>query len=242
MKIGVFVDGFNLYYGGREHFCLGQPSPPGWKWLDIRGLAESFAGWQGSSVDRVVYCTALRDKAGDPSSSADQRVYLDALLAHSSVDHIEFGVYVSRTKTGLLLSGGSQRPRIVPAPGPVGLPGHPVLNPDGTSGLLVRVRAFEEKGSDVNVGSHLLHDVLTGRVDAAIVISNDSDLALPLRLARQRVPVGLLNPSPKPLAVRLRGRPDDGAGRHWWRALRPADFQRHQLPPVVAGLHRPAGW
>jgi hypothetical protein len=78
-----------------------------------------------------------------------------------------------------------------------------VTNPDGTSGLLVRIRAFEEKGSDVNVGTHLMHDVLSGQVDAVIVVSNDSDLALPVRIARQHVPVGLLNPSQKPLATRL---------------------------------------
>jgi len=43
-----------------------------------------------------------------------------------------------------------------------------VTNPDGTSGLLVRIRAFEEKGSDVNVGTHLMHDVLSDHVDAVI--------------------------------------------------------------------------
>lgn len=46
----------------------------------------------------------------------------------------------------------------------------------------------EEKGSDVNVASHLLLDVLTGAADAAIVISNDSDLRFPIQEARQRLP------------------------------------------------------
>jgi len=41
----------------------------------------------------------------------------------------------------------------------------------------------EEKGSDVNVATHLLLDALAQppAMDAAIVISNDSDLELPVR-------------------------------------------------------------
>jgi hypothetical protein len=242
MRVGVYIDGFNLYYGGRRHFpARAQPSPS-WKWLDVRALSASFARWNGSQVDRVVYCTALRDRAGDPTSSTDQRTYLAALLAHRSVDHVEYGVYVSRIKKGLLLDGTAGPPVVVPCPGPTGLPARPVINVDGTSGLLVDIRVFEEKGSDVNVGTHLLHDVLTQRVEAAIVISNDSDLALPVRLAREQVPVGILNPSAKPLASRLQGKPSDGVGRHWWRALTPADFLAHQLPDVVRSLRRPPGW
>ncbi|MGP3912289.1 hypothetical protein [Nonomuraea sp. 10N515B] len=63
----------------------------------------------------------------------------------------------------------------------------------------------EEKGSDVNVASHLLLDLFTGVIDAAVVISNDSDLRFPIEQARQRVPVGLVNPSGNYLAGALRG-------------------------------------
>lgn len=50
--------------------------------------------------------------------------------------------------------------------------------------FMASVARREEKGSDVNVASHLLIDVLTERVDAAVVISNDSDLAYPVAYAR----------------------------------------------------------
>jgi hypothetical protein len=102
---------------------------------------------------------------------------------------------------------------------------------------LVSIESFEEEGSDVNVGTHLLHDVLTGRIDAAIVISNDSDLAL--RLARAYVPPGTVNPGRTALAGRLKGGPTDGVGGH---RLRPADFLRHQLPDRVGPHRRPPGW
>jgi hypothetical protein len=241
MRVGAYVDGFNLYYRGRDQLRQ-VPGHPRWKWLDVRGLVSGFARWDGSRVDRVVYCTALRDRAGDPSSLADQRTYLEALTVSGSVDHIEYGVYVSRVKNGLLVDGQGRTPKVVRPPAPPGLPARSVTTADGTSGLLVSIEAFEEKGSDVNVGSHLLHDVLTGRIDAAVVISNDSDLALPLHLARQHVPVGTINPGLTPTAARLRGQADDGAGRHWWRRLQPSDFTGNQLPETVGPLRRPTGW
>lgn len=46
------------------------------------------------------------------------------------------------------------------------------------------------------MATHLLLDILSGRVDAALLISNDSDLSLPLKIARKRVPAGVINPSP----------------------------------------------
>ena len=37
MKVGVYIDGFNLYYGGRALFGR---SAPGWRWLDLRQLSQ----------------------------------------------------------------------------------------------------------------------------------------------------------------------------------------------------------
>jgi hypothetical protein len=88
----------------------------------------------------------------------------------------------------------------------------------------------EEKGSDVNVASHLLLDVLQGAVDAAVVISCDSDLRFPIEQARRRVPVGTVNPGPTYLAGGLRGTAGDGLGGHWWPQLTATDFKHHQLP------------
>jgi hypothetical protein len=69
-----------------------------------------------------------------------------------------------------------------------------------------RVVIDEEKGSDVNLGAHLVHDALTGACTKAIVVTNDSDLALPIRMAVQAgVPVGLVNPhDPRPMSGHLK--------------------------------------
>ena len=94
----------------------------------------------------------------------------------------------------------------------------------------------------MNVATHLLVDVLTRAVDAAIVISNDSDLALPIRVARGHVPLGLINPSKKPLAGALKGKPDDGVGGHWWQRLAPRDWLSCQLPDPAGGISKPPKW
>lgn len=54
----------------------------------------------------------------------------------------------------------------------------------------------EEKGSDVNIACYLLVDAFDGDYDAAVVISNDSDLAEPIRLVRRKFkkPVIVLHP------------------------------------------------
>ena len=75
-----------------------------------------------------------------------------------------------------------------------------------------------------------------------IVISNDSDLALPVAEAKARIPVGLVNPSRNYTAGALQGNEHDGVGRHWWYRLTSADFTSHQLPDPCSGYSKPLGW
>lgn len=245
MRVGVYVDGYNLYYGARGLCGRGTP---GWRWLNIRALAERLIarvpGWGSANVDRVVYCTAVIDAASNPSGFADQDIYLKALRASAGVDHIEYGYYVARVKYAPLAVRAPSRsgiPQLVTPQWPIlvqDAQGNAI--PDAT--FMVSYAHREEKGSDVNVASHLLVDVLSSQVDAAVVISNDSDLKFPIAYARTKVPVGLLNPSDNYLAGALRGRPGDGVGGHWWRQITAADLQASQLPNPVAGFSRPAGW
>ncbi|MGL5851087.1 MAG: NYN domain-containing protein [Phycicoccus sp.] len=240
----MYVDGYNLYYGGRS--CCGRGSP-GWRWLDVRGLVDNVVrtqgAWSEATLDRVVYCTARVDAVTNPSAAADQDVYLKALIASGSVDWIEYGQYVARTKRALVAMDHpqSRRPEILTSR-------WPVMVQDG-SGAAVRDARFmvsylhlEEKGSDVNVAAHLLIDVLDQRVDAAVVVSNDSDLAYPLRQARNRVPIGLVNPRNAPTAGSLRGTRSEGAGQHWWWKLRASNYTSNQLPDSVGGQTKPLGW
>lgn len=243
MKVGVYVDGYNLYYGGRGICGRGTA---GWRWLDVRALAQSViqahSGWTGPFDLRVVFCTARIKGQGNTSSQQDQDTYLRGLVKHSSVDVLEFGNYVERVATNPLATQGRKgRPVLTTAD-------WPLMVKDNAGGdvpnatFMASVARREEKGSDVNVAAHLLVDVLQGAVDAAVVISNDSDLMLPIQIARKHVPVGLVNPTKGYPAGALNAAPTVGAGGHWWYQLTAQDFSESQLPSPVAGLTRPSGW
>lgn len=204
-------------------------------------VGASAATWPQAVVDRVVFCTARIDAATNPSGAADQDIYLKALAESSSVSHIEYGNYVARVKQAPLAVKGpmSRQPRLVEADWPVKIQ-DPDRRPVPGARFMVSYLHQEEKGTDVNVAAHLLRDVLLHRVDAAIVISNDSDLRLAVQEARLHVPVGTVNPRSAYTAGDLRGRPDDGVGRHWWTKLTPQHFTGNQLPNPI-GVHvRPA--
>lgn len=216
MRVGAYVDGLNVHYGGRR--LCGRNSP-GWRWLDLVALVRSLVGrnntWTaaGAEVTRVVYCTALTSAQSDSSESEQQKLYHEALSSSGTV-HIELGHFRPRVVRGL----------------------------DAANGRYVSIATREEKGSDVNLASHLLIDLLTGQIDAAVLITNDSDLQLPARYARSSIPVGTVNPRGTHTAAGLRGQPDEGSGSHWWSRLTAEDFFDCQLPAVVAGCQRPPTW
>lgn len=60
----------------------------------------------------------------------------------------------------------------------------------------IRVIETEEKGSDVNHATYLMLDAFRRDFDQAIVVSNDSDLAEPIRIVHAEfgLPVGVFNP------------------------------------------------
>jgi hypothetical protein len=247
VDVGFYIDGFNLYYGGRSYFG----SRPGWRWLDLRDLASSVVAtvaqrpeWNGASLTRVVYCSA---RTGDP----DQDAYLGALKAQASYDWVEWGYYTER----LIHRPLATHPAGAPAP-IVTNPVIPVRVKEAGRELpkalfMASVAHREEKGSDVNLATHLTLDVLEGRIGAAIVVTNDSDLKLPLAEARKRVPVGLLNPgNPKwrPTAGALKAPSTSGVGGHWWGCISRRQYVDHQLPDPVTdaatgkAFTKPAGW
>jgi uncharacterized LabA/DUF88 family protein len=243
MRVGVYIDGFNLYYGARE--SCGR-STAGWRWLDVRSLCENLIGrrrnWEGATVERIVYCTARISANSNRDGSEEQDIYLKALQAGGVVDLIEYGHYVARVKSAPLATANrSGKPVLTTAHWPV-----KVQNQDGSpvpdARFMVSYAHREEKGSDVNVASHLLLDALEERVDGAVVVSNDSDLRLPIQKVRERIPVGTVNPSKRFRAGALGGDASAGAGRHWWLNMSAEEFRAHQLPDPCGGYSKPAPW
>lgn len=244
MRIGVYVDGFNLWYGGRS--LVGGPGVPGWRWLDLRSLAGTLvkreSGWPSPSIERVVYCTAWRHDTDNVTGQRDQEIYVRALRYTGSADHVELGTYVNQVKVApLAVKDRKGRPQLVVPDWPVKVSG-PNQQHYADARFMVSIARREEKGSDVNVAAHLLLDVLRDVVEAAVVISNDSDLKLPIVEARKLVPVGLVNPTNSYPAGALNGNAGDGVGGHWWYQLTAEDLMRSQLPPTIGRVRRPAGW
>lgn len=236
MRVGVY-----------DALCVGE-EPAGGAGSDIKGLATTLVSdrknWPGAVIQGVTYCTARVD-VSNPSAHYDQVIYLRALDATKRADTLHFGRYVTRLeyrplafldrRNKLQLARPALSPEVKRILG---------VRPSSASGrvVMVPIAHTEEKGSDVNVACHLLLDALRGAIDAAVVITNDSDLELPIKEARELIPVGTVNPTSGQIAGALRGSASDGVVRHFWRHLTADDFIQHQLPNPAGGYYKPAGW
>lgn len=109
-------------------------------------------------------------------------------------------------------------------------------------GYLQGLAGFEEKGSDVNLATHLVWDALHEAGDAFVVLSSDSDLVTPIRRLVQEkgALVGIIFPVVHPSRALM----ETGA---FPKKLREGVLANSQLPdPVVDGegriWRRPESW
>lgn len=172
----VYIDGFNLYYRALK----GTPH----KWLDIVALSRAVLP-SICQVDTVKYYTARVSGRVDPTAPARQHAYLRALATLPEVT-IHYGNFFVMQKWAGLVQPPDFRPEM------------PI--PDGHSPQVAYVWKTEEKGSDVNLGAHLVRDAFKGEFDQAAVVTNDTDLVEPIRIVTQELglPVTLLTPTGKP--------------------------------------------
>ncbi|MEA5455643.1 NYN domain-containing protein [Sinomonas sp. JGH33] len=103
------------------------------------------------------------------------------------------------------------------------------LSDPGAIPRTVEVIKTEEKGSDVNLASHLLLDACQSRADFYAIATNDSDLAEPIRMVKKELgkPVGILYPSDRLSKVLLGCQPD------LVRQIRRGSVSASQFPDVV---------
>lgn len=133
-----------------------------YKWLNIRKLAESLLDPE-DDVQIIRYFTArVSPRAGDPDAPRRQQIFFSAL---STIDGFKFhyGRFLPKTKW------------------------RPIVHPAWQPAVKVEVHDTEEKGSDVNLASHLLNDAYQNRFDIALVISQDTDLCEPIRMVRDNI-------------------------------------------------------
>lgn len=199
MKAIVYVDGFNLYYGSLE----GTP----YKWLDIRKLCEYY--YPKFVIEKIKYFTArVKSRADDPKKPDRQRIYFRALQTIYGLEIIE-GRYLVNTKWLPLKreykDKTTNEEKIIHFlmslwKGDRFLPLAKLNNGKLQMALVIKP---EEKGSDVNLASHLLNDAHNNCFDIAIVISNDSDLAGPIEMVIKELnkTVVILNPQDHPSII-----------------------------------------
>lgn len=192
------------------------------RWLDPHSLAGVL--FPKNQIEKLkVFTAKVQNRPSDADQRLRQLIYWRAL----------------RTIPGLEIIEGDFRTREVRAA---------VVSPPPKTVLVYKT---EEKGSDVNLASHLLLDGFRDAYECAIVISGDSDLVTPIRMVRDhlRKPVGVLNPQ------RLTGpdkRPErksaglKGAATFYKNGVTWSQLQDSQFPDILTDshgtFHKPGSW
>lgn len=185
------------------------------KWLDYEALCRRLL--PNDQIVKIRYFTArISARPDDPQQAVRQETYLRALATLPLIE-IHYGHYVTRPTR------------------------MPLANPPARGARTVEVLKTEEKGSDVNLATYLLLDAFQKRCDTAVVVSNDSDLAEPVRIAQSEagIKVGVINPH----RAKYRSRRLQGT---FFKQLRPSVLAQTQLPSVLhdaqGTIHKPASW
>jgi uncharacterized LabA/DUF88 family protein len=215
-RISFYVDGFNLYYGSLRG--------TNHRWVDLEALCGQYVKPDAELVAVKYFTAKVEDRPDKPGQRAEQLEYLRALRTLPKV-RIIYGHFLTRTATRLLEHPPKRRRK-----GDIGLRS---------------VWIQEEKGSDVNLASHLLADGFRARYDLAIVISNDGDLKLPVEIVRHefKAGVGVINPhSTRSYALSPHRLP----AKSFYQRLQPRRLRKSQLPLELhdeeGPIRCPNGW
>ena len=186
-----------------------------YRWLNLETMCELLL--PKNDVQRIKYFTAhVGERPDSPGQQARQQLYLRALATLPKVE-VHLGHYLSHEVS------------------------MPLANPPAKGPRFVRVIKTEEKGSDVNLATHLISDAYEDRLDVAVLITNDSDLLGPVQLVSSRLgkKVGILNPQKHPAFV-LRN------AATFFKQIREGVLATSQFPDQlsdsVGSFHKPATW
>ena len=129
------------------------------KWTDLRQLAQKLLAGD-DQIGCIRYFTAdVSPRAGDVDAPVRQQTYFRALKTIPEL-HLHKGAFLAKD---------IHRPLL------------------GQESSYVFVHDTEEKGSDVNLASHLLMDAFCDSYDVALVMSQDTDLLEPLRMVTEEL-------------------------------------------------------
>jgi uncharacterized LabA/DUF88 family protein len=201
----------NIYIDGFNLYYGAIKNTP-YRWLNPAAMCRYLL--PGDEINRIVYCTALVDpRPGDPDKRLRQELFWRAL----------------RTIPNLELVLGSFQTHEVKLP----------LAPPASG--FARVLRTEEKGSDVNLATHLLIDGFRDNYELAVVVSNDSDLLLPIQFVTRELgkPVGMLNPHKHPSVTLL---PHVRFVKHIRKGVLAKSQFPHTLTDADGEFSKPESW
>ncbi len=219
----------NVYVDGfNVYYCAVRYTA--YKWLDLHLLCRNL--FPLITIKEIKYFSAkVKPVPWDLSAPTRQTFYWRALETIPNLKIIR-GTFVSRTRY---------------------LPRVPfVYKADGRP-QKVGVLRTEEKGSDVSLAAHLVHDSCIRTADESIVISNDSDLVNAIEIVTVGLgrPVTVVNPNrtsliqTNPKGCRM---PKELQRVATQRVLSIDDqiLAASQFPPVLTDkrgtFHKPAAW
>lgn len=202
----------NVYVDGFNLYYGALKGTP-YRWLDLAKLCEIML--PGDTIQSIKYFTArVSGRPHDPSQPTRQQIYLRALKTIPNLSII-YGHFLTHSRR-MVLTGSNPPKR-------------------------VWVDVTEEKGSDVNLATHLLYDGFKGLYDLAVLITNDSDLLEPVRKVRSDLglAVGILTPHQYHSCVLKQC-------ATFVKRIRQKHVVASQFPETMADakgtFHRPIGW
>ena len=186
-----------------------------YKWLNIHRMCDLHL--PKDQILGIKYFTAkIISRPDDPQKHIRQQVYLRALRTLANTEII-YGHY-------------SEHPKWMRLANPK--PGQPEF---------AEVVKTEEKGSDVNLAVHLLHDGYQNKYELAVLVTNDSDLLSAIQIVQNDLglKVGILNPQKHPSKV-LKNE------ALFIRNLRKGIIKASQFPPTITdangSFYKPKNW
>lgn len=204
----------NIYIDGFNLYHGAVKNTP-YKWLDIGKMCAFLL--PRNTIREIKYFTApVKARPHDPQQPSRQQAYLRALKTIPNLKVI-FGSFLTHEVE------------------------MPKANSHRSPPEMVKVIKTEEKGSDVNIATHLLVDGYEGNYEVAVVVSNDSDLIEPIRTVTTRLgkPVGVLYPHRR-------------ASRYlretatFIKPIRPGVLSDSQFPAAmqdaIGSFHKPSRW
>lgn len=212
----AFLDTVRAYvYVDGLNLYYGAVKDTPYKWLNLAALCRLLL--PNDDIVQIKYYTAIVDaRADDPGAPTRQQFYLRALRTIPNLS-IYFGHFLTHERWLSLVSPKPKRPK------------------------KVRVYKTEEKGSDVNLATHLVRDGFRNEYEVAVLLTNDSDLLEPIRVVRYELslPVGVLNPHKKPSRALL-------PHVTFIKQIRRGQLARSQFADVLTDMKgtfsKPASW